>query len=202
MARLSLWRRLGPACSALFMGLALLAAPAQAQWAAEPSQRTGTYSADEVVQEGHRFFGTASREFATLVERATQRWGQPNAYILGQEGGGALIGGLRYGEGELFTRNSMGGGSKIYWQGPSIGWDFGGDGARTMILVYNLPHEQALYNRFGGVNGSAYLIGGFGMTALAFQNMVLVPIRTGVGARLGVNVGYLKFTSQPTWNPF
>lgn len=200
MAKLWLSGRVAPALYALAMGLTLLlSAPASAQYA-EPSQRAGTYSADEVMQEGHRFFGTASREFATLVERATQQWGQPNGYILGQEGGGALIGGLRYGEGTLFTRQSNG--TKVFWQGPSIGWDFGGDGARTMMLVYNLPQEQAIFQRFGGVNGSAYLVGGFGMTALTINNIVLVPIRTGVGLRLGVNVGYLKFTPQATWFPF
>jgi hypothetical protein len=200
MARLLHHARFGLLKAAYALAFALfLTATAQAQYA-QPSQRTGTYSADEMVGEGHRFFGTASREIATLIERATARWGQPNGYILGQEGGGALIGGLRYGEGTLFMRHTQG--NKVFWQGPSIGWDFGGDGARTMILVYNLPSENAIFQRFGGINGSAYLIGGFGMTALTINNVVLVPIRTGVGLRLGVNVGYLKFTNQATWFPF
>ena len=96
---------------------------------------------------------------------------------------------------------------QVYWQGPSVGWDFGGDGNRTMMLVYDLPNSLAIYRRYGGVNGSAYLVGGLGMTVLANteipdRTVYVVPIRSGVGARLGVNVGYLKFTPKPTWNPF
>lgn len=166
-----------------------------------PPQQQGTYTIDEIVKEGHSFFGNVSRELGTLVERAFRQWGQPNGYILGQEGSGAFVAGLRYGEGTLYTR--LFGQLPVYWQGPSVGWDFGGDGARTMILIYNLPSSQALFQRFPGIAGSAYLIGGFGMTALGgSNNMVLVPIRSGVGVRLGANVGYLKFTPNATWNPF
>lgn len=158
------------------------------------------YSSNELVDAGHRFFGTVSRGLAGVIERAVSQWGLPNGYILGQEGAGAFFGGLRYGEGTLYTKNA--GDLRVYWQGPTIGWDIGGDGDRTMILVYNLPATEAVYQRFGGVDGSAYLVGGFGMTVLAGNNVVLIPIRSGVGARLGVNVGYLKFTPRPTWNPF
>jgi len=100
----------------------------------------------------------------------------------------------------LYTKNV--GDLKVFWQGPSVGWDFGGEGARTMMLVYNLPAIQAIHQRFGGISGSAYFVGGFGMTALTANDIVLVPIRSGVGLRLGANVGYLKFTPQPTLNPF
>lgn len=194
---------------ALWLALALAvlapATPSAAQVVMAPENApdhvpSQTYTAQEIVQEGHHFFGTVSREFATLIERAFSRWGEPNGYILGQEGGGAFVAGLRYGEGVLYTRNI--GQSPVFWQGPSVGWDFGADGARTMILVYNLPHEQAMYQRFPGIDGSAYLIGGFGMTAVGAGNIILVPIRTGLGLRLGANVGYLKFTPEPTWNPF
>jgi hypothetical protein len=167
---------------------------------AQPDGRPRSYSSNELVDAGHRFFGGVSRGLATVIEKAVSQWGQPNGYILGQEGGGAFIGGLRYGEGVLYTKNA--GDLKVFWQGPSIGWDVGGDGDRTMMLVYNLPATRAVYQRFAGVDGSAYLVGGFGMTVLTADNVVLVPIRSGVGARLGVNVGYLKFTSAPTWNPF
>ncbi len=160
----------------------------------------GTFAPQELVDNGHRFFGSVSRGLASVVEEATRRWGEPNGYILGQEASGAFFGGLRYGEGVLYTRNA--GDTKVYWQGPSLGFDWGGDGDRTMILVYQLPRKAALFQRFGGVDGSAYLVGGFGMTALTAENVVLVPIRSGVGARLGINVGYLKFTPTPTWNPF
>jgi hypothetical protein len=134
------------------------------------------------------------------IEEAGRRWGQPNGYILGQEAAGAFVGGLRYGEGTLYTRNA--GDRRVFWQGPSLGFDFGGDGSRTMMLVYNLPSTDAIYQRFGGIDGSAYLVGGFRMTGLIANDIVLVPISSGVGARLGVNVGYLKFTPEATWNPF
>jgi hypothetical protein len=161
--------------------------------------RPGRFSSSELVNSGHRFFGTVSRGFAQVVEKAVSQWGLPNGYILGEEASGAFIAGLRYGEGVLYTKNA--GDLRVYWQGPSIGFDAGGEGARTMILVYNLPSTEAVYQRFGGVDGSAYFIGGFGMTALTANNVVLVPIRTGVGLRLGANIGYLKFTPTATWNP-
>ena len=159
-----------------------------------------SYNSNDLVESGHQFFGSASRGLALAIQEAVRRWGEPNGYILGQEASGAFFGGLRYGEGKLFTRNA--GERRIFWQGPSLGFDVGGDGARTMMLVYNLPSTNALYRRFVGIDGSAYLIGGFGVTAAKADDMVVVPIRTGVGARLGVNMGYLKFTSEPTWNPF
>jgi hypothetical protein len=158
------------------------------------------FAPDELISTGHRFFGTVSRGLASVIEAAVSRWGQPNGYVLGEEAGGAFFGGLRYGEGMLYTKNA--GDLKVYWQGPTLGWDFGGEGARTMMLVYNLPATQAIYQRFAGIDGSAYLVGGFGMTALTANDIVLVPIRSGVGLRLGANVGYLKFTPVSTWNPF
>jgi hypothetical protein len=160
----------------------------------------GEFSGDEVVRAGHHFFGTLSRGLAEVVETATRRWGRPNGYILGQEASGAFGAGLRYGEGIMYTRNA--GDLKVFWQGPSLGFDAGADGDRTMMLVYSLPAVSAVFRRFVGVDGSAYLVGGFGMTALTANNIVVVPIRTGVGARLGLNLGYLKFTPNPTWNPF
>ncbi|HEV2559152.1 MAG TPA: DUF1134 domain-containing protein [Microvirga sp.] len=184
--------------------LVLLSSPALAQ-RAQPVQASypgdqSTFRPEELVDSGHRFFGTISRGLALAVQEATRRWGEPNGYILGQEASGALFGGLRYGEGRLYTRNA--GERRIFWQGPSLGFDFGGDGARTMMLVYNMPSVDAIYQRFVGINGSAYLIGGFGVTAASADEMVVVPIRSGLGWRLGVNMGYLKFTPQPTWNPF
>ena len=173
--------------------LLLRAAPARAN-APEP------FGPNEVINSGHRFFGSVSRGLASVVEEATRRWGQPNGYILGQEASGAFIGGLRYGEGTLFTRNA--GDTHVYWQGPSVGFDWGGDGARTMMLAYGLQAVDALFTRYVGLNGSAYFVGGFGMTALAANDSVVVPIRSGVGFRLGANIGYLKFTPEATWNPF
>src|SRR6516165_1594474 len=165
--------------------------------AAQSDQR---YSSNELLNAGHQFFGTLSQGLAGVIERAVSQWGQPNGYVLGEEASGAFVGGLRYGDGTLYTKNA--GDLRVFWQGPSIALDWGGDGARTMMLVYNLPRTDAVYQRFVGINGSAYFIGGFGMTALTFDNIVVVPIRTGVGLRLGANIGYLKFTPTATWNPF
>lgn len=167
---------------------------------ARANPRPESYSSGEIVENGHRFFGSISRGLADGVERASRQWGRPNAYILGQEGSGAFIGGLRYGEGTMYTRNA--GQQRVYWQGPSIGFDAGADGDRTMMLVYNLPSVDAIYRRFAGANGSAYLVGGFGFTALNNEDVVVMPVRSGLGARLGLNLGYLKFTPQSTWNPF
>jgi hypothetical protein len=176
--------------------LALSPASAQA-----PAQAYGnTFSSNEILDAGHRFFGVVSRDLALLVEKAARQWGEPNGYILGQEASGAITVGLRYGEGVLYTRNA--GNRKVFWQGPSLGFDLGGDGARTMMLVYNLYGVDDMYRRFAGLSGSAYFVGGLGMTALTAGNTVVVPIRTGLGVRLGANIGYLKFTDHSTWNPF
>jgi hypothetical protein len=168
-----------------------------------PSQSAPTanqYSSNEIIDAGHHFFGSVSHGIAMVVEKAVSKWGLPNGYILGEEASGAFIGGLRYGDGTLYTRNA--GDVRVFWEGPSVGFDAGADGARTMMLVYTLPQTGAIFSRFGGINGSAYLVGGFGMTALTANNIVLVPIRSGIGLRLGANIGYLKFTEAPTWNPF
>lgn len=176
--------------------IAGLSSTARAQATGSSSQ----YTAQEIVDAGHGFFGTTSGGLAKLVEKAFQDYGLPNGYILGQEGSGAFIAGLTFGEGMLYTKNA--GQREVFWQGPSIGWDYGGDGNRTMMLVYNLPSVESVYGRFGGVSGSAFIVAGLGMTVLQRDGVLMVPIRTGVGARLGINIGYLKLTPQPTWNPF
>ncbi len=158
------------------------------------------FQLNEIIDSGHHFFGAVSRGLAEVVQEAGRRWGLPNGYVLGQEASAAFVGGLRYGDGKLYTRNA--GDERIYWQGPSVGFDAGADGDRTMMLVYSLPAVRAIFQRFGGIDGSAYFVGGFGFTALGADNVIVVPIRSGVGARLGVNVSYLKFTPRATWNPF
>ena len=167
---------------------------------ATPALAANEYSMQEIVDSGHRFFGATSGGLASVVEKAFASYGLPNGYVLGEEGSGAWIGGLTYGEGTLYTKNA--GDHHLFWQGPSIGLDFGGEGSRTMMLVYNMTDTSNLYNRFGGVAGSAYVVAGVGFNVMKNGNVLLVPIRTGVGARLGVNVGYLKVTDRPTWNPF
>jgi hypothetical protein len=163
-------------------------------------QRPEAYSSGEIVDNGHRFFGSISRGLAEGLARANGKWGKPNADILGQEAGGAFIGGVCYGEGEMYTRNA--GRRRVFWQGPSLGLDAGADGDRTMMLVYNLPEVEAIYRRYAGVNGSAYLVGGLGFTALNNEDVVVMPVRSGLGARLGLSLSYLKFTENSTWNPF
>jgi len=183
--------RLAAGFIALLMTMLILAPPARANEA---------YTMEEIIESGHRFFGSTSGGIATAIEKIFQSYGLPNGYILGEEGSGAFIGGLTYGEGTLYTKNA--GDHKTFWQGPSLGWDFGGQGSRVMMLVYNLDDIQSLYGRYAGVAGSAYLIAGAGFNVLKRENILLVPVRTGVGARLGVNIGYLKLTPAPTWNPF
>src|SRR3569832_279873 len=163
------------------------APPPQPQYSQPPQQAPDpppqrhsrdTFRPEEIVREGHKFFGTVSRGLAQVVEKAVSRWGEPNGYILGQEGSGAFVVGLRYGDGKLYTRNA--GDRWVFWEGPSIGFDTGGEGARTMMLVYNLPATESIYQRFAGIDGSAYFIGGFGMTALTAFFFVLVLFCFGV----------------------
>ena len=158
------------------------------------------FSLDEIVDSGHRFFGAVSRGLAEGVQEAGRRWGLPNGYILGQEASAAFVGGLRYGEGKMYTRNA--GDQKVYLA-RSVGRLRRGRGRRPHHDAGLQPAGRAaIFRRFGGIDGSAYFVGGFGFTALGADGIVVVPIRTGVGARLGVNISYLKFTPRATWNPF
>ncbi len=167
---------------------------------ASAQARPDAYALTEMVEAGHKFFGSTSSTVAQTIESIFSRYGLPNGYVLGQEGSGAIVGGLTYGEGVLHTKNA--GDHNVFWQGPSIGFDYGGEGARTMMLVYNLSSVDNLHGRYGGVAGSAYLVAGLGVNVLKRNNVLLVPVRTGVGVRFGASVGYLKLTPMPTWNPF
>jgi hypothetical protein len=158
------------------------------------------YTIDEIREASRGFFGTVSTNLASVIEYAFASSGRPTGYILGTEGGGAFLAGLRYGKGTLYLRS--GGTRPIHWHGPSLGYDFGADGGRTLILVYRMRDPEQLYRTFTGVDGSAYLVGGVGMTLLAGGDVIMSPIRSGLGLRLGANIGYLRFTPQPTWNPF
>lgn len=166
----------------------------------EDQDSRGTYTQNEIVKAGHGFFGSVSSGLASAVEWAFQKAGRPNGYILGQDAGGAVVAGVRYGEGVLYTKDA--GEHKVFWQGPSVGYDLGAEGSKVMTLVYNLRDIPDIYNRFGGVEGSAYLVGGVSVQLQKAGEVTLAPIRSGVGVRLGANVGYLKYTRNPTWNPF
>ena len=193
---------LSAALAFAFLGLAPLAATAQTTGSVSKAETTSaqTYTPDEIVGVGHQFFGKTTRELAKAVEYVFEKQGEPTAYIVGEEGAGSFIGGLRYGEGTIYYKNGTK--QRIYWQGPSVGFDFGANGSRSLVLVYNSSSPEDLYTRFGGVEGSAYLIGGLGVNFQQKDSLILAPIRTGVGARLGANVGYLKYSPRPTWNPF
>lgn len=171
-----------------------------ARRAEEPPPRPSSYSQNEILNAGHHFFGSISQGLANVIEYAFQEGGRPNGYVLGEDAGGAFVAGLRYGEGTLYTKDA--GNHKVYWQGPSLGYDFGAEGSKTMVLVYNLRDPSEIYNRFGGVQGSAYVVGGVSIQFQKYGDVLLAPIRSGVGLRLGANVGYLKYTRSPTWNPF
>lgn len=173
------------------------AQPAAAQPGQVPSD---TYSMDETMDAAKKFFGGASEGIAKTIEKAFADNGRPNAYIVGNEGSGALFFGLRYGEGTLYYKN--GGSMKVYWQGPSVGWDFGGNASKVFTLVYNLRWTRDLFQRFPGVDGSLYLVAGVGLNYQRAADITLAPIRTGVGLRAGANVGYLSYTEKSHWFPF
>jgi hypothetical protein len=160
----------------------------------------GGYTIDEIREATRGFFGTVSTSLASVIEHAFQKAGRPTAYVLGNEGGGAFLAGLRYGEGTLYLRN--GGSQKVYWHGPSLGYDLGAEGSRTLFLIYDLHEPNTLFRRFTGVDGSAYLVGGVGMTLLKGGPVTMAPIRSGIGLRLGASIGYVRFSPRPTWNPF
>ena len=167
----------------------------------EEAPRSGGpgYEQSEIVRAGHGFFGSISKGLASAVEYVFQKQGRPNGYILGEDAGGAFIVGLRYGEGILYTKDA--GDHKVFWQGPSLGYDAGAEGSKTMVLVYNMRDVSEIYHRFGGVQGSLYVVGGVGVQFQTYGDVTLAVIRSGVGLRMGANVGYLKYTRSPTWNP-
>jgi len=159
-----------------------------------------TYSTTEIQQAGRGLFGSISASLASVIRYAFDTYGEPNGYILGTEGGGALLAGLSYGRGRLHTK--MGPPLKVYWQGPTVGYDLGLTGSRVLFLVYNLKNPEDIFRRFGGLGGSAYVVGGVGLTYHMRGSIVLAPIRTGLGLRIGANIGYLKFTPELNLNPF
>lgn len=174
-------------------------APSASAQKGQPVPQQG-YSAEETIDAAKRFFGGASEGIAKAIEKAFAENGRPNAYIIGNEGSGAAIVGLRYGTGTLTYKG--GGGMKVYWEGPSAGWDFGGNASKVFMLVYNLRWTNDLFQRFPGVDGSLYLVAGVGLNYLRADDITIAPIRTGVGLRAGASVGYLKFTRTRTVNPF
>lgn len=180
---------------------AMLLLPAVAL-AAEPEQKpqAQTYSKHEIAQEVERFFGKGAEGLAEVLEKAFNDHGEPNAYIAGNEVSAALGVGVRYGKGTLQTR--AGHSQPVYWQGPSVGFDAGANASKVFVLIYELPAASAIFQRYPGVEGSLFFVGGVGMNYLRSDDTVIAPIRLGAGWRRGVNVGYMDFTRKASVNPF
>jgi hypothetical protein len=159
-----------------------------------------TYSIEEIKATSSGLFGTLTSNLASVIAFAFEKAGKPNGYILGQEAGGAFLAGVRYGDGTLHLKD--GSVTKVYWRGPSLGADLGASQGRTMFLVYHLKSKADVFKLVSGIDGSAFVIGGIGITFLSDGKTILAPIRTGPGLRLGVNAGYLKLTPERNWVPF
>jgi hypothetical protein len=158
------------------------------------------YDKETILSEAEGYLGSGAEGLASVIEKVFEDHGQPDGYIKGREAAGAVVVGLRYGDGEIYLKNGYS--RQVHWQGPSIGFDWGGNAAKVFTLVYNLPSVESVFQRFPGVDGSLYFIGGVGLNYVQRNETVLAPIRVGVGWRAGANVGYLKVTPEKTWNPF
>jgi hypothetical protein len=161
--------------------------------------RAQTYSADEMIRATSDFLGVTAESAGAVIEKIFKDKGQPTGYIAGEEGSGAFVAGLRYGRGLLYMKGRPT--LETFWQGPTIGWDWGGNASRVFTLCYNLQYPDAVFRRFPGVEGSAYLIGGLGVNYQKADDITLAPIRAGVGLRLGANVGYLGYSRKRRWMP-
>ncbi|WP_457420577.1 DUF1134 domain-containing protein [Roseateles sp. P5_E7] len=179
--------------------LAALAA-ASALPAVAADEKESTYDEDSIVKAATDFFGQTTEGLAKVIEKAFKEQGRPNAYIKGEEVGAAVTVGLRYGNGELLVKG--GGMSKVYWAGPSIGFDLGANASKVFTLVYKLPKAADIYQRFPGVDGSLYYIGGAGINYQRLKGITLAPIRLGVGLRAGASVGYIHYRREKSINPF
>lgn len=160
-----------------------------------------TYTPQEIVQKGADFFGVTTESMAKAVERVFAKYGRPDGYITGSEGSGAFIVGLRYGEGDLYMKQTAAP-VKVFWQGPSVGFDYGANASKVFTLVYNLRQPDKIFTRFPGVEGSAYLVAGIGINYQQSGRIILAPMRTGVGVRAGVDAGYLSYSRERNWIPF
>lgn len=179
---------------------ALVAAPLAGMVPAAWAAKREPFKEDEVYREAKQFFKSGAKELSDVLGKVLKEKGQPIAIISGQEGGGAIGVGLRYGNGSLGY--SGGGGRKVYWQGPSIGFDIGANVVKVFALVYDLPSTEALFQRYPGVEGSLYFVGGFGVNYVQSGQTVIAPVRFGVGWRQGIGVGYMNFSPRKRINPF
>ena len=181
--------------SALLISLALIATPALAE-----KKDNKTFDQESVLKDASEFFGKSTEGLAKVIEKAFKDHGRPNACIRGEEASGAIIAGLRYGDGVLQFKDGRS--RKVHWSGPSIGFDFGGNAAKVFVLVYHLDKTEQIFRRYPAVDGSFYFVGGAGINYQQRDNVVLAPIRLGVGLRAGANIGYMHYTKTKTYNPF
>lgn len=168
--------------------------------ATQGADNSATYHEDDLIGAAEGVFGKGAKGLADIIKDLLKKQGEPNAYIVGREAGGAIAIGLRYGSGTLYHK--VEGERPVYWTGPSIGFDAGANAGNAFVLVYNLYDTEDLYHRFGAGEGQAYLVGGFTVSYLRRGNIVLIPVRAGAGLRLGANVGYMKFSHKQNWLPF
>jgi hypothetical protein len=168
--------------------------------AAAPAPAPATVPRDDVFTAAESVFGRGAEGLARLIEDILHDQGEPTAYISGQEAGGAFVVGVRYGSGTM--HHQIEGDRAVYWTGPSLGFDFGADANKVFVLVYNLHDSQDLFKRYPGGEGHAYFVGGFNAQYLRRGDVVLIPIRMGVGLRLGLNAGYMRFSQRNRWLPF
>jgi hypothetical protein len=189
-----------------FLLLALLALPVAAAFAQDKGKESGkesdknTYDQDTVLKDAERFFGKGTEGVGKVIEKAFKEHGRPNGYIAGEEASGAIAIGLRYGDGTLKLKS--GASRKVYWQGPSVGFDWGANVSKVFILVYHLPDSSKIFQRFPAVDGSFYYVGGAGINYQQRGNIILAPIRLGVGLRAGASIGYMHYSKTKTYNPF
>jgi len=196
--RRALTLALGAAAATSLMGACASSATAEPGGGDAPE----TYSEPEVLNAAERFFGAGAEGVAAIVRRVFEQNGRPTGYVEGEEGAGAFVLGLRYGNGRLFFRNRTSN-NRIYWRGPSIGFDTGGNAAKVFMLIYGATDPSEIYNyRFPGVDGSAYFVGGVGVNYMQNGHVRIAPMRAGVGWRLGANLGYLHFSARKDVNPF
>jgi hypothetical protein len=180
--------------AALLAGLVGLGAQAMAA-----TEDKNTYDQDSVIKDATEFFGRSTEGLGKVIEKTFKDYGRPNGYIKGEEVAGAIAVGVRYGDGVLTLKN--GGSKAVYWQGPSLGFDLGANASKVFILVYNLPNLDDIFKRFPAVDGSLYYVGGAGVNYQRWNNVVLAPIRLGVGWRAGASIGYMHYTREKTLNP-
>lgn len=196
MRRLKAWATMSVA--AILLGCASQGTTPGTEPSSQPPP--AEYEQRDISRAAEGFFGAGAEGLADILNRIFSQEGRPNGYIEGEEGGGAVGVGVRYGSGVLHLKDGTK--TKVYWRGPSLGLDIGGNAAKAFVLVYDLPNVETLYQRFPGVDGSVYFVGGVGMNYNRSGDVTLAPIRFGVGWRQGVNVGYIHLSSKRSWIPF